>query len=307
MFTRSNFKGYWLLLILFVFFRDVNAQATIPVDLRVDLLENAEQVFIHGYYSGNHLMNDFGTNEDIQYPEIQNKRPLFSWSLNDSRPGVFQAAYRIIVSSSLDKLNKNEADIWDSEKLASGNSTSIQYSGSSLQPSKIYFWKVKTRNNLGEECPYSKPGAFQTAETLLDYATSRYPLQKNDVTPQEIKLINDGRYFIDFGKAAFGRLRLQLSSKAADTLVIHMGEVKTKDGNIDRDPGGSRRYRQTMLAVLPGRNTYTINISPDERNTGKNAIKMPSYTGEVLPFRYVEVEGYEHDLTKDMVPGSFFQ
>jgi hypothetical protein len=53
---------------------------------------------------------------------------------------------------------------------------------------------------------------------------------------------------------------------------------------------------------MAGVHTYTIKIRPDGRNTGSAAIRMPDYIGEVLPFRYCEIENYRLPLkTTDIV------
>ena len=70
---------------------------------------------------------------------------------------------------------------------------------------------------------------------------------------------------------------------------MHLGEVPTGDDTIDRNPGGTRRYRMMTLQIDAGTHTYKVAITPDRRNTGSNAIKMPASVGEVMPFRYCEI------------------
>ncbi|MEJ2701106.1 MAG: alpha-L-rhamnosidase C-terminal domain-containing protein, partial [Sedimentisphaerales bacterium] len=100
----------------------------------------------------------------------------------------------------------------------------------------------------------------------------------------------DGYYFIDFGKAAIGTISLTLTSPMAGRKVeVHLGEVPAGNDSINRKPGGSRRYRVMTLSLDEGTHTYRVAITPDKRNTGPHAVKMPDYTGEVMPFRYCEV------------------
>lgn len=91
------------------------------------------------------------------------KTPKFSWIMNSSGKNRTQTAYRILVSSTLEKLNNDEGDLWDSGKVSSDKSTSIAYAGSALSGSSGYYWKVKTWDNDGSESPWSMPQRFFTA------------------------------------------------------------------------------------------------------------------------------------------------
>ncbi len=44
-------------------------------------------------------------------------RPRLSWQLQSAQCVVRQSAYRVLVASSEDKLARDEADIWDSERI----------------------------------------------------------------------------------------------------------------------------------------------------------------------------------------------
>ena len=65
--------------------------------------------------------------------------PRFSWNLNDSRRGAAQTAYQIIVASAENILENNEADIWDSGKLDSDQSTHVVYNGPTLLSGTRYY------------------------------------------------------------------------------------------------------------------------------------------------------------------------
>ncbi len=141
----------------------------------------------------------------------------------------------------------------------------------------------------GEPSPYSQAQEFRTGKLGGPYETARYPLATTRVKPARVVKKAEGHYFIDFGKAAFGTVELTLTSPEAGRKVeVHLGEVPAGDA-IDRNPGGSRRYRMMTLTLDQGTRTYRVPITPDKRNTGPQAIKMPEYIGEVMPFRYCEI------------------
>ncbi|MDW7692065.1 family 78 glycoside hydrolase catalytic domain [Flammeovirgaceae bacterium SG7u.111] len=87
-------------------------------------------------------------------------RPRLSWMVNDSSRGAAQTAYQILVASSLELLEKDEADIWDSGKTLSEESALVTFTGSELKSNTKYYWKVRTWNNEDMMSPYSKPASW---------------------------------------------------------------------------------------------------------------------------------------------------
>jgi hypothetical protein len=267
-----------------------------PSRLTTDLIEHTDIVFIDGYPTNLPLEEISSAVERYRIACIRNPRPALGWVVNSDRNNVVQTAYRILLASSPDLLSNNNADIWDSGKTESANSVAVIYNGKSLRPSTVYYWKVKTWNNHGEESDFSQPRKFITAPEL-DGKTSEYPLQITDEYPTGITRIHDRHYLLDFGKDAFARLKLTLTStQENDTAIVRLGEA-LKDGKINRRPGGTIRFAEYFLPLQSGTHTYIIKIRPDRRNTDINAnesavrpILMPDYTGEVLPFRYCELE-----------------
>ncbi len=107
-------------------------------------------------------------------------------------------------------------------------------------------------------------------------------------------MLDNGSLFVDFGRAAFGTLRVPASStpSIADpgSVVVHLGEKLSAEGRVDREPSGSIRYVRITQSRDPRESHCRIEIPRDERNTGRAAIQMPDSVGEVFPFRYAEIE-----------------
>ncbi len=80
--------------------------------------------------------------------------------------GALQSAYRILVSSSPEKPDHEEGDIWDSRKVASGQALQIPYQGKPLESSTRYYWKVRTWDRDGRPSEFSETCWFETG--LLD-------------------------------------------------------------------------------------------------------------------------------------------
>ena len=272
-----------------------------PSGLTINFLAHADQVFLNGYPVNTPLYQAIGLKEHFQFAEIAQKRPFFGWIVNSDQNNTVQTACQILVSSNIENIHKNIGDCWDSGKVESDQSINVVYSGKELQPNAVYFWKVKTWDNHGIEPVFSEVSQFKMAATLVEYATARYPLQKQDIYPATVQPLSNSSWFIDFGKAAFGRIRLTLLGKMdSDTVIVHLGEVQ-KGGHINRSPGGTIRYSKYKLSLKPGWNTYIVVIVPDKRNTGPQAVLMPEYIGEVTPFRYCELEGYRGPFNKKQI------
>ena len=122
------------------------------------------------------------------------------------------------------------------------------------------------------------------------YTVTPKALVQTHVAPVRRQMLPDGTAFVDFGRAAFGTLLIPPTTGHNRTIVVHLGEKLTDDGRIDRQPPGFIRYRRIEQPLSDTSSPQRIVIAPDQRNTGPAAIKMPASIGEVLPFRYAEIE-----------------
>ena len=88
------------------------------------------------------------------------ERPRFSWTLESSGRGASQTAYQILVSSSAEKLSRGEGDVWDSGKVASENTSQIEYNGTPLISDRRYFWSVRLWDSADRVGAELKEGAW---------------------------------------------------------------------------------------------------------------------------------------------------
>jgi hypothetical protein len=131
------------------------------------------------------------------------------------------------------------------------------------------------------------------------------PVSLTEQHPESIQHLDNGTYLIDFGKVAFGNIKLTAPSGEDREVTVHFGEASS-GGRIDRQPPGTVRYnlRETSL---PAGETTVVAPPVDERNTQQGnrntppAILTPEEWGVVLPFRWVEVEGWSGELTTDNI------
>jgi alpha-L-rhamnosidase len=88
--------------------------------------------------------------------------PRLSWKLTSGSRHILQTGYQILVASSLDKLNDNTGDIWDSGPVESEKSVLVSYGGKPLESRKTYYWKVKVKTGKGET-QWSQPATWSMA------------------------------------------------------------------------------------------------------------------------------------------------
>jgi len=87
-------------------------------------------------------------------------RPRLSWRLESGQRGQKQSAYRILVASSRDKLDKDVGDLWDTGKLQSDQSIHVAYDGKELDSRMQCFWKVVVWDKDGKPSMPSEPAEW---------------------------------------------------------------------------------------------------------------------------------------------------
>jgi len=102
----------------------------------------------------------------VEYAEqpinIDELHPRFSWIVSSARRNQVQSAFRIMVASSSEILNDNQADIWNTGEILSGETIQHEYGGIDLKSNTTYYWKIIFRDGdmLTHESPVAK---FETA------------------------------------------------------------------------------------------------------------------------------------------------
>ena len=89
---------------------------------------------------------------------IDAEKPRVSWRVEESDAAVRgqkQTAYRVVVASSAELLEKGESDFWDSGKVADDETLNIEYAGKPLASGQACFWKVKVWDKDGVESGWS--------------------------------------------------------------------------------------------------------------------------------------------------------
>jgi hypothetical protein len=131
-------------------------------------------------------------------------------------------------------------------------------------------------------------------------AASAAPVRLVDQAPVAVSVIAPGVVLVDFGRVAFGNLRLAPPAGVSGTVTVHFGEALA-GGRVDRRPPGTVRYGRAEVELAGGK---PVVVAPpaDKRNSEHpSAVRTPAEWGVVLPFRWVEVEGWPGALRPEHV------
>jgi alpha-L-rhamnosidase len=94
---------------------------------------------------------------------IDVQRPRFSWLLKSEERGMMQCAYQVIVATSTELIAQDIGDMWDSGKVASGETVNIEYAGAKLESRKKYWWRVCSYYHADLPGSFSETAMFETA------------------------------------------------------------------------------------------------------------------------------------------------
>jgi alpha-L-rhamnosidase len=206
---------------------------------------------------------------------IDAARPRLFWKLKSTKRSQTQTAFQILVASSAENLDKNEGDLWDSEKVASDQTIHIRYEGRPLKSSQQVFWKVRVWDKDGKVSPWSEPaswtmGLLEKADWQAKWITAN----RTDKDPLPI-----------FRKS----FRLDKPVRRAVIHICGLGHYELRlngrrVGDYQMDPGWTN-YRKTCLY-----RTYDVTNMLDE---GDNVIGVMLGNGmyNVPGGRYTKFKG----------------
>ena len=263
---------------------------------------NTNNVIVDNTYTEllpNHKLAKY-TDEKVIPPRITTTHPLLSWTISANGNNIRQVSFRVMVASDKNLLEKGKADLWDTGWIAD-SVQAINYQGKTLASNSKYFWTVKIETNAGEISDWSRITKFYTSNEFSE-ETAVLPLEKETQRPVAIY-----GNLIDFGTDDYAQLHIKLKSDVnSDSVIIYFGEQRAGNA-VNKEPIGSKIADKYVIYLEKGSKIYDVRFRKNPYNTdpeyngGAQPILMPSNVGEVLPFRYVEIENYKHKLkTKDI-------
>jgi alpha-L-rhamnosidase len=209
---------------------------------------------------------------------VNTAHPRLSWVLESDHRGEAQSAYQVFASSSPGRLARGDTDLWDSGKVASGESVHVVYAGQLLRSGQRVWWKVRVWDAAGRVSRFSRPAWFELA--LLSPADwqARW-IQRKSVGP-----VPEARVFDDQPAPLFrkefvldknvGRARAYVSGLGY--CELHLNGEKVGDQVLD--PGWTSYAKRVLYS------TYDVTA---QLQRGRNAVGLMLGNGwfNPLPLR----------------------
>ena len=96
---------------------------------------------------------------------VDDPQPRFHWTLkarDETLRNIQQTAFQILVASSRTKLDRDSADVWDTNKTSKSMAPSVSYGGPPLVSDTVYYWKVRVWDQRGRPSTWSESATFLT-------------------------------------------------------------------------------------------------------------------------------------------------
>lgn len=123
------------------------------------------------------------------------------------------------------------------------------------------------------------------------WAQSRSPVVSSVEPPASAIRSTNGRWFVDFGTAAFGQVTLHAPRNVEGVeLVLHLGESLAGSNSVNRSPGGTVRYQRLTVSLSAGQSTSPPLTWTPPNWMQSGWLNRPDGMPEVMPFRYAEIE-----------------
>ena len=196
---------------------------------------------------------------------LDTPKPRLSWILSSSRRAQRQTAYRILVASSRDALAGNRGELWDSGKVASGQSAQIEYEGTPLSSRARCFWKVLVWDKDGTPSDWSAPAQWEMGLLVPEDWQAQWIQQRSPEPRSEEERFNDQpapllrkEFTVD---KAVARARAYISGLGY--YELHLNGKRVGDNVLD--PGWTTYSRRVLYStydvtaqVARGRNAVGI-------------------------------------------------
>jgi alpha-L-rhamnosidase len=108
---------------------------------------------------------------------VEQGRLVFAWTLEatgSNARSLRQSAYRILVASSAQKLQRQAGDVCDSGRVPSQTFWQLPYQGTALRSHTEYFWKAQAWDGAGLPGPWSATATFTTGILHPDEWTAKW-------------------------------------------------------------------------------------------------------------------------------------
>jgi alpha-L-rhamnosidase len=114
--------------------------------------------------------------------------PRFAWQSDATSPNWMQQAYEIHVGTDEQAVRDGRGDVWNSGRIAAGDSVDIAYRGPALHASSRYYWAVRVWDNQGKD-EQSTPAWFETGLLLPSDWSAKWIRRDDPAATQELSMV----------------------------------------------------------------------------------------------------------------------
>lgn len=227
--------------------------------------------------------------------------PRLSWVLTSSEKNTVQTAYQLLVADSAGALAMDNANQWDSNWVETDQSIWVPYAGKALASFDRCYWKVRVRDNHGNESAWSEP-SFWTVGPLsdADWNTSQWiGYRPEGFSEQPQNAVKD---YVKFGSAQWIWYPLEGKNANQDAPLATAVFRKTFELPTDRPIAWAK-------AIITADDRFTLVVNqpkPAQNAEGQPMANMRPPVGwtpnqlEKDPWRHVQ----EYDLVDWLQSGS---
>ncbi len=207
---------------------------------------------------------------------MDESNPRLSWQLAPGPRGQKQTAYQILVASSKAALESDQGDLWNSDKVDSGECLNISYGGKELTSRMRCHWKVRIWDQDGDVSPYSEPSWWEMAllensEWKARWIEFPYPVEDYRENPapatmlrKEVSIerpISEARAYV----SALGLYELRINGKKVGRDVLTPGwtDYNKRVQYQTYDVTGLLKVGRNALAALCAEGWYAGRIGWD--------------------------------------------
>jgi alpha-L-rhamnosidase len=220
---------------------------------------------------------------------IEQRSLVFGWTLRAqpaSARGAHQSAYRILVASSMQKLDRQIGDVWDSGQVTAQAFWQLPYHGAELRSHTRYFWKAQAWSGSAAPGPWSPTAHFTTGI-----------LHPSDWTAKWIAAPKSGA---DLCLPVF-RKQVLLSGKVAQALLSVSGlgqyEIRLNGSDVTKtvlNPAWTN-YRKTVpydtydvtTLLHPGPNAVGVLLGNGMYNVEETPGRYTKFTGSFGALKFI--------------------
>ena len=220
--------------------------------------------------------------------------PRFSWTFIGDLKSPKQGGYRIMMSTSPEKLKY--PDLWDSGPTSSSQSKDIQYSGAPLKNGQRVYWKViiweNNRGAVHSGVTWFEMGKIKNPEKA--FQPNVFSKSKNGVTKININCKDKGRTFEGIGAVSAGA--------STDLLYDYKDPVRSQILDLLFKPKFGAAFQHLKVEMGGGENS-TCGSEPSHAFT-KEELKKPVSRGYEF-WLMKEAKNRNPDMILEYLPWSF--